>query len=242
MSSARGSRTTSRRLHVMSSTRSNKRSGPPPPTTRDLHVHSRSLTSTSVCSAANMEASRAFDEEWINLPYEELLEVGGGIYQHRLGMRGTALKLNSSRQMLPNGPTMSSGARDLLTRTQVFQCTPGIPMARGTSCARWVMTVCVQTVRPPLVRVRLRAARRRPRRNRADPGAGGPSRHGLLVVRVSPGPRAQRPEGRAIAEVWVRECGVRAWLDGQGPPVAATRSSSRMSGTTFRGDAMVLAK
>jgi hypothetical protein len=30
----------------------------------------------------NMEASRAFHEESIGLPYEELLEVGGDIYQH----------------------------------------------------------------------------------------------------------------------------------------------------------------
>ena len=117
----------------------------------------------------------------INLPYEELLEVGGGIYQHRLGMRGTALKLNSSRQMLPNGPTMSSGARDFLTPNSSFPVHPRDPDGTRYLLCGWVMTVRVQTVRPPLVRVRLRAARRRPRRNRADPGAGGPSRTGCSL-------------------------------------------------------------
>jgi catechol 2,3-dioxygenase-like lactoylglutathione lyase family enzyme len=52
----------------------------------------------------DVHASRAFYEETVGLPYEELLKVGDGIHQHRLGLRGAVLRLNSSRQMLPDEP------------------------------------------------------------------------------------------------------------------------------------------
>jgi lactoylglutathione lyase len=53
----------------------------------------------------DVDASRAFYELSIGLPYEELLKVGGGIQQHRLGLQGAVLKLNASRQELPTEPT-----------------------------------------------------------------------------------------------------------------------------------------
>lgn len=53
----------------------------------------------------DVEASRAFYERSIGLPYEELLKVGGGIHQHRLGLRGAVLKLNASRETLAEEAT-----------------------------------------------------------------------------------------------------------------------------------------
>jgi catechol 2,3-dioxygenase-like lactoylglutathione lyase family enzyme len=53
----------------------------------------------------DIDASRAFYEQSVGLPYEELLKVGGGVHQHRLGLRGAVLKLNTSRQELPDEPT-----------------------------------------------------------------------------------------------------------------------------------------
>lgn len=50
-----------------------------------------------------IEASRAFYEGRVGLAYEELLKVGGGLHQHRLGLRGAVLKLNSSREPLAAG-------------------------------------------------------------------------------------------------------------------------------------------
>ena len=59
----------------------------------------------------DIDASRAFYENEVGLPYEELLKVGGGVHQHRLGLRGSVLKLNSSRSDVPTTP---SGYRRLL--------------------------------------------------------------------------------------------------------------------------------
>lgn len=47
---------------------------------------------------------RAFYEGTVGLPYEELLKAGQGIHQHRLGLRGAVLKLNSSRSPLAGEP------------------------------------------------------------------------------------------------------------------------------------------
>jgi len=59
---------------------------------------------------ADIEASRAFYEGEFGLPYEELLKVGRGMQQHRLGLNGAVLKLNSSLQPLPVGlPTCLRG-------------------------------------------------------------------------------------------------------------------------------------
>ena len=41
----------------------------------------------------------------VGLPYEELLKVGNGVHQHRYGLRGSVLKVNSARADLPVEPT-----------------------------------------------------------------------------------------------------------------------------------------
>ena len=48
---------------------------------------------------------RAFYVDRLGLPYEELLKAGRGIHQHRVGLHGSVLKLNSSREPLPAAPT-----------------------------------------------------------------------------------------------------------------------------------------
>jgi catechol 2,3-dioxygenase-like lactoylglutathione lyase family enzyme len=52
-----------------------------------------------------IEDARRFFEGEVGLPYEELLKVGGGVHQHRLGLRGAVLKLNHSRESLGEAPT-----------------------------------------------------------------------------------------------------------------------------------------
>jgi catechol 2,3-dioxygenase-like lactoylglutathione lyase family enzyme len=51
------------------------------------------------------QASRSFYEGELGLAYEELLPVGGGVRQHRLGLRGSVLKLNESRTPADRAPT-----------------------------------------------------------------------------------------------------------------------------------------
>ena len=51
------------------------------------------------------EAMRQFYCDELGLPYEELLKVGGGIHQHRLGLRGSVLKVNASREPLDDAPS-----------------------------------------------------------------------------------------------------------------------------------------
>src|SRR3954447_26965360 len=48
---------------------------------------------------------RSFYCDELGLPYEELLKVGGGVHQHRLGLHGSVLKVNASREPLANAPT-----------------------------------------------------------------------------------------------------------------------------------------
>ncbi len=48
-----------------------------------------------------LEEMRAFYAERIKLPYEELLPVGGGVKQYRYGLLGSVLKVNHSRDPLP---------------------------------------------------------------------------------------------------------------------------------------------
>jgi hypothetical protein len=48
---------------------------------------------------------RAFYCDGIGLPYEELLRAGRGIHQHRVGLHGSVLKINSSREPLEEAPT-----------------------------------------------------------------------------------------------------------------------------------------
>jgi hypothetical protein len=51
------------------------------------------------------EDLRRFYVDDVGLPYEELLKAGRGIHQHRVGLRGSVLKLNSSREPLVDAPT-----------------------------------------------------------------------------------------------------------------------------------------
>lgn len=51
------------------------------------------------------EALRAFYCDELGLPYEELLKVGRGVHQHRLGLHGSVLKVNDSRDALDVAPT-----------------------------------------------------------------------------------------------------------------------------------------
>jgi catechol 2,3-dioxygenase-like lactoylglutathione lyase family enzyme len=52
-----------------------------------------------------LDAERTFWETAIGLPYEELLKAGGGVHQHRLGLHGSVLKLNHSRDPLDDAPS-----------------------------------------------------------------------------------------------------------------------------------------
>src|SRR5688572_28269950 len=45
---------------------------------------------------------RAFYVDQLGLPYEELLKIGNGVHQHRVGLFGSVLKLNASRDPLPD--------------------------------------------------------------------------------------------------------------------------------------------
>src|SRR5215471_1837776 len=51
------------------------------------------------------EAMRGFYCDELGLPYEELLKAGGSIHQHRLGLHGSVLKVNHSREPLDDAPT-----------------------------------------------------------------------------------------------------------------------------------------
>lgn len=54
----------------------------------------------------NLDQMLSFWRDEIGLPYEELLKVGNGFHQHRLGLMGSVFKLNHSRQPLPaSNPT-----------------------------------------------------------------------------------------------------------------------------------------
>ena len=48
---------------------------------------------------------RAFYATEVGLPYEELLKAGGGVHQHRYGLNGGVLKINSARALLSAEPT-----------------------------------------------------------------------------------------------------------------------------------------
>lgn len=51
------------------------------------------------------EASLGFYRDSLGLPYEELLRVAKGSRQHRLGLRGSVLKINETRDVLASSPT-----------------------------------------------------------------------------------------------------------------------------------------
>jgi len=49
-----------------------------------------------------LDEMRAFYAERVRLPYEELLPLGGGARQYRYGLLGSVLKINHSRDQLPD--------------------------------------------------------------------------------------------------------------------------------------------
>ena len=51
------------------------------------------------------EQAEVFWRDQIGLPYEELLKVGGGVHQHRFGLRGSVCKVNTALADLPTAPT-----------------------------------------------------------------------------------------------------------------------------------------
>ena len=56
----------------------------------------------------------AFWRDEVGLPYEELLPMGGGVQQHRFGLNGSVLKVNHSRDPIPDEPR--AGYRELVDR------------------------------------------------------------------------------------------------------------------------------
>ena len=60
----------------------------------------------------NLDAMLAFWQQDAELPFEELLPLGGGARQHRHGMNGSVLKINAGRDPLPDAP--AAGYRELL--------------------------------------------------------------------------------------------------------------------------------
>lgn len=50
----------------------------------------------------NKERMLKFWTETVGLPYEELLKLGGGVHQHRLGLNGSVFKLNHARETIPD--------------------------------------------------------------------------------------------------------------------------------------------
>jgi lactoylglutathione lyase len=60
----------------------------------------------------NVEELLAFWQGEVGLAFEELLPVGGGVQQHRHSMNGSVLKINASRDPVPDVPP--SGYRELL--------------------------------------------------------------------------------------------------------------------------------
>ena len=51
------------------------------------------------------DEAEVFWRDRVGLSYEELLKVGGGVHQHRLGLRGSVCKVNVARAELTSSPT-----------------------------------------------------------------------------------------------------------------------------------------
>jgi lactoylglutathione lyase len=67
---------------------------------------------------------QAFYVDGLGLPYEELLPIGGGVRQHRLGLAGGVLKINDCRDPLDDGPTGYAGL--LLADATVAEPVPAV--------------------------------------------------------------------------------------------------------------------
>jgi catechol 2,3-dioxygenase-like lactoylglutathione lyase family enzyme len=59
-----------------------------------------------------LDEMKGFYGERLRLPYEELLSLGGGMQQHRYGLLGSVLKINHSRDPMPE-PGRGGGYRRL---------------------------------------------------------------------------------------------------------------------------------
>jgi lactoylglutathione lyase len=51
------------------------------------------------------DEAEGFWRDTVGLRYEELLKVGGGVHQHRFGLRGSVCKVNTALADLPDAPT-----------------------------------------------------------------------------------------------------------------------------------------
>lgn len=70
-----------------------------------------------------VDEMRSFYGEVVGLEYEELLKAGGGVHQHRYGLRGSVCKINAARAELPDAPTAFRRlvvARDGVETTEVL--------------------------------------------------------------------------------------------------------------------------
>jgi lactoylglutathione lyase len=66
------------------------------------------------------EAMLAWWQSEVRLPYQEMLKLGGGVHQHRLGLNGSVLKVNSVRDPMPS--VKRSGYRELwIASTEVLE-------------------------------------------------------------------------------------------------------------------------
>lgn len=51
------------------------------------------------------DEAEVFWRDTVGLDYEELLKAGGGVHQHRFGLRGSVCKVNTTRTDLADAPT-----------------------------------------------------------------------------------------------------------------------------------------
>lgn len=84
--------------------------GPPTQVASDVPPYGDGMDLAKPCLDIGLYTDRyddlhAFYCGQLGLPYEELLKVGRGVHQHRVGLRGSVLKLNSSREPIEDAPT-----------------------------------------------------------------------------------------------------------------------------------------
>ena len=68
-----------------------------------------------------LEASMAFWQEQAQVPYDELLKLGGGAHQHRHKIGDSILKINNTREPIAAG--QPTGLQRLLLHTSAFEKT-----------------------------------------------------------------------------------------------------------------------
>ncbi len=67
-------------------------------------------------STDDWDASERFWRDDVGLDYEEFLKIGAGVRQHRFGCHGSVVKVNHSREPLPDHPTIHRLLRVASTR------------------------------------------------------------------------------------------------------------------------------